>query len=146
MVHYAIAKAWGMTICMMSRSLLTCRRSLHMSVPLASRYSEYTARIGTVIWRAGRPASWGYLMPRFAKEHAAAVAGDYRQSAQQWLGSSWQGDALQVRQCHVQIAESLFLFFVTHGRSHNKGGPKPHRLLVDLPDPLVSSQACYEKA
>ena len=35
-------------------------------------------------------------MCRFAKEHKAAVGGDYRQSAQQWLGTSWQGDALQV--------------------------------------------------
>ena len=35
-------------------------------------------------------------MRSFGKEHAAALAGNYRQSAQQWLGTSWQGDALQV--------------------------------------------------
>jgi len=38
----------------------------------------------------------------FAKEHKSAVGGDYRQSAQQWLGTSWQGDALQVSTCHMR--------------------------------------------
>ena len=30
------------------------------------------------------------------EEHAAVQAGMYRQSPQDWLASSWQGDALQV--------------------------------------------------
>ena len=46
--------------------------------------------------RNAKVVSDGLSVRRFAKEHTAAVAGDYRQSAQQWLGSSWQGDALQV--------------------------------------------------
>lgn len=33
----------------------------------------------------------------FETELAASRAGDYNVSAAQWLGSTWQGDALQVR-------------------------------------------------
>lgn len=33
---------------------------------------------------------------RFETELAASRAGDYNVSAAQWLGSTWQGDALQV--------------------------------------------------
>ena len=38
---------------------------------------------------------------RFEAELAASRAGDYNVSAAQWLGSTWQGDALQVRPCCI---------------------------------------------
>ena len=36
------------------------------------------------------------LICRFTEEYEAALAGAYKLSASEWLGSSWQGDALQV--------------------------------------------------
>lgn len=46
---------------------------------------------------ADEVADWQHeAAQRFETEYAASRAGDYNVSAAQWLGSTWQGDALQV--------------------------------------------------
>lgn len=52
------------------------------------------------------------------EEHAAVQAGMYRQSPQDWLASSWQGDALQVilasQSCLLPVNTNATLQYSSH--------------------------------
>ena len=59
-------------------------------------YSERLVREGA-LQPAQRSAWHADVESEFQREYAAAEAGEYAESVEAWLATSWQGDALHVR-------------------------------------------------
>ena len=59
-------------------------------------YSERLVREGAL--QPAQLSAWhADVESEFQREHAAAEAGEYAESVEAWLATSWQGDALHVR-------------------------------------------------
>lgn len=61
-----------------------------------SLYAERLMREGAL--QPAQLSAWhADVESEFQREYAAAVAGEYAESVEAWLATSWQGDALHVR-------------------------------------------------
>ena len=64
-----------------------------------SLYSERLVREGALL--PAQLSAWHEdAESEFQREFAAAEAGEYAESVEAWLATSWQGDALHVRMPH----------------------------------------------
>ena len=78
---------------------------------------------------------------QYEQEFEAFQSGKYKESAQNWLQSSWQGDALQA--CHIlthSIRPSVSLF--VHLATHSSSPPSNHSFSQMMTMFNVRSHGC----